>query len=99
LQQFEQLLALAEAKTNGACMTGTALIEQYYGRIAAAGHGRWDNTALIVCWRGIERRALRLALAEHDAKAVPAAQPVHGEVVLIDRRNLPHARLLRQPDE
>jgi 3-hydroxyisobutyrate dehydrogenase-like beta-hydroxyacid dehydrogenase len=40
-------IALAEAKTNGAFLPGTALIEQYYGRISAAGHGRWDNTALI----------------------------------------------------
>ncbi len=40
-------IALAEAKKNGAHMPGTALIEQYYGRISAAGHGRWDNTALI----------------------------------------------------
>jgi len=40
-------IALAEAKQNGAYMPGTALVEQYYGRISAAGHGRWDNTALI----------------------------------------------------
>jgi len=40
-------IALAEAKSNGAPLPGTALIEQYYGRINAAGHGRWDNTALI----------------------------------------------------
>jgi len=40
-------IALAEAKKNGAQMPGTALIEQYYGRISAQGHGRWDNTALM----------------------------------------------------
>jgi 3-hydroxyisobutyrate dehydrogenase-like beta-hydroxyacid dehydrogenase len=40
-------IALTEAKRNGAHMPGTALIEQYYGRLCAAGHGRWDNTALI----------------------------------------------------
>jgi 3-hydroxyisobutyrate dehydrogenase-like beta-hydroxyacid dehydrogenase len=40
-------IALAEAKKNGAHMPGTALIEQYYGRLSAAGQGRWDNTALI----------------------------------------------------
>jgi len=40
-------IALAEAKKNGAYMPGTALIEQYYGRISAAGHGRWDNTAIM----------------------------------------------------
>ena len=40
-------IALAEAKKNGAHMPGTALVEQYYGRISAAGHGRWDNTALM----------------------------------------------------
>jgi 3-hydroxyisobutyrate dehydrogenase-like beta-hydroxyacid dehydrogenase len=40
-------IALAEAKKNGAHMPGTSLIEQYYGRISAAGHGRWDNTAIM----------------------------------------------------
>jgi 3-hydroxyisobutyrate dehydrogenase-like beta-hydroxyacid dehydrogenase len=40
-------IALAEAKKNGSFMPGTALIEQYYGRISAGGHGRWDNTALM----------------------------------------------------
>ncbi|HUJ87038.1 MAG TPA: NAD(P)-dependent oxidoreductase [Burkholderiales bacterium] len=40
-------IALAEAKKNGSFMPGTALIEQYYGRINARGGGRWDNTALI----------------------------------------------------
>ena len=40
-------IALAEAKKNGSHMPVTALIEQYFGRISAAGHGRWDNTALM----------------------------------------------------
>jgi 3-hydroxyisobutyrate dehydrogenase-like beta-hydroxyacid dehydrogenase len=40
-------IALAEAKKNGSHMPGTALIEQYYGRISARGQGRWDNTALM----------------------------------------------------
>jgi 3-hydroxyisobutyrate dehydrogenase-like beta-hydroxyacid dehydrogenase len=40
-------IALAEAKKNGAALPGTALIEQYYGRLNARGAGRWDNTALI----------------------------------------------------
>jgi 3-hydroxyisobutyrate dehydrogenase-like beta-hydroxyacid dehydrogenase len=40
-------IALAEAKKNGSFMPGTALIEQYYGRVNARGGGRWDNTALI----------------------------------------------------
>jgi 3-hydroxyisobutyrate dehydrogenase len=40
-------IALAEAKKNGSMMPGTALIEQYYGRISTRGGGRWDNTALI----------------------------------------------------
>jgi 3-hydroxyisobutyrate dehydrogenase len=40
-------IALAEAKKNGASLPNTALIEQYYGRICARGHGRWDNTALM----------------------------------------------------
>ena len=40
-------IALAEARKNGAHMPGTAVIEQYYGRISAQGHGRWDNTALM----------------------------------------------------
>jgi len=45
-------IALAEAKKNGAHMPGTALIEQYYGRISAAGHGRWDNTAIMDLLKG-----------------------------------------------
>jgi 3-hydroxyisobutyrate dehydrogenase-like beta-hydroxyacid dehydrogenase len=40
-------IALAEAKKNGSYMPGTALIEQYFGRLSTAGRGRWDNTALI----------------------------------------------------
>ncbi len=40
-------IALQEAKKNGAPLPNTALIEQYYGRICARGHGRWDNTALM----------------------------------------------------
>ncbi len=40
-------IALAEAKKNGSHMPATALVEQFYGRISAAGHGRWDNTALM----------------------------------------------------
>jgi len=40
-------IALAEAKKNGAPLPGTALIEQYFGRLNARGAGRWDNTALI----------------------------------------------------
>ena len=45
-------IALAEAKKNGAYMPGTAVIEQYYGRLSAAGHGRWDNTALMNLLKG-----------------------------------------------
>jgi 3-hydroxyisobutyrate dehydrogenase-like beta-hydroxyacid dehydrogenase len=45
-------IALAEAKKNGAHMPGTAVIEQYYGRISAQGHGRWDNTALMDLLKG-----------------------------------------------
>ena len=40
-------IALAEAKKNGSHMPVTALVEQYFGRISAAGHGRWYNTALM----------------------------------------------------
>ncbi|MFY9314999.1 MAG: NAD(P)-dependent oxidoreductase [Burkholderiales bacterium] len=40
-------ITLAEAKRNGAHLPGTALIEQYYGRICSRGDGRWDNTALM----------------------------------------------------
>ena len=45
-------IALAEAKKNGAFMPGTAVIEQYYGRLSEAGRGRWDNTALITLLKG-----------------------------------------------
>jgi 3-hydroxyisobutyrate dehydrogenase-like beta-hydroxyacid dehydrogenase len=40
-------IALAEAKKNGAHMPGTAVIEQYFGRLSTQGKGRWDNTALM----------------------------------------------------
>ena len=45
-------IALAEAKKNGSHMPVTALIEQYFGRISDAGHGRWDNTALMDLLKG-----------------------------------------------
>jgi 3-hydroxyisobutyrate dehydrogenase len=45
-------IALAEAKKNGSYMPVTALIEQYFGRVSAAGHGRWDNTALMSLLKG-----------------------------------------------
>jgi 3-hydroxyisobutyrate dehydrogenase len=45
-------IALAEAKKNGSFMPGTALIEQFYGRLSAGGRGRWDNTALMTLLKG-----------------------------------------------
>ena len=40
-------IALAEAKSNGASLPLTAIIEQFYGQLHEQGSGRWDNTALI----------------------------------------------------
>jgi 3-hydroxyisobutyrate dehydrogenase-like beta-hydroxyacid dehydrogenase len=40
-------IALAEAKSNGAPLPLTAIIEQFYGQLHERGAGRWDNTALI----------------------------------------------------
>ncbi len=40
-------IALAEAKSNGAALPLTAVIEQFYGQLHERGSGRWDNTALI----------------------------------------------------
>ena len=37
----------AEAKSNGASLPLTAIIEQFYGQLHERGGGRWDNTALI----------------------------------------------------
>jgi 3-hydroxyisobutyrate dehydrogenase len=40
-------MAIAEARTNGAVLPGTALVDQFYARIQARGGGRWDTSSLI----------------------------------------------------
>jgi 3-hydroxyisobutyrate dehydrogenase-like beta-hydroxyacid dehydrogenase len=40
-------IAIAEARTNGAALPVTALIDQFYARIQAGGGGRWDSSSLI----------------------------------------------------
>jgi 3-hydroxyisobutyrate dehydrogenase-like beta-hydroxyacid dehydrogenase len=40
-------MAIAEARTNGAGLPATALVDQFYARIQARGGGRWDTSSLI----------------------------------------------------
>src|SRR6266705_6785603 len=40
-------MAMAEARSNGAALPMTALIDQFYARIQARGGGRWDTSSLI----------------------------------------------------
>ncbi len=40
-------MAIAEARSNGAALPMTALIDQFYARLQARGGGRWDTSSLI----------------------------------------------------
>jgi 3-hydroxyisobutyrate dehydrogenase len=40
-------ICLAEARTNGAALPATALVDQFYARVQAIGGGRWDTSSLI----------------------------------------------------
>ncbi len=40
-------ICLDEAKTNGAALPVTALVDQFYGDVQAMGGGRWDTSSLI----------------------------------------------------
>ena len=40
-------IALAEARSNGALLPATALIDQFYAEITAMGGSRWDTSSLI----------------------------------------------------
>ena len=40
-------LCLAEARTKGAALPVTALVDQFYARVQARGGGRWDTSSLI----------------------------------------------------
>lgn len=40
-------MAIAEAKSNGAGLPVTALVDQFYARIQARGGGRWDTSSLV----------------------------------------------------
>ncbi|HEV2979583.1 MAG TPA: NAD(P)-dependent oxidoreductase [Casimicrobiaceae bacterium] len=40
-------MAIAEARSNGAELPVTALVDQFYARIQARGGGRWDTSSLI----------------------------------------------------
>ena len=42
----------AEARSNGAALPVTALVDQFYARIQAQGGGRWDTSSLIRLLRG-----------------------------------------------
>ena len=40
-------ICLAEARSNGAALPGTALVDQFYARVQAMGGGRWDTSSLL----------------------------------------------------
>ena len=40
-------LCLAEARTKGAALPVTALVDQFYARVQAQGGGRWDSSSLL----------------------------------------------------
>jgi 3-hydroxyisobutyrate dehydrogenase-like beta-hydroxyacid dehydrogenase len=40
-------LCLAEARTKGAALPVTAIVDQFYARVQAQGGGRWDSSSLI----------------------------------------------------
>jgi 3-hydroxyisobutyrate dehydrogenase len=40
-------ICLDEARSNGAALPVTAVLDQFYGRIQARGGGRWDTSSLI----------------------------------------------------
>jgi len=40
-------IALAEARTNGALLPVTALVNQFYAQVAAMGGKRWDTSSLL----------------------------------------------------
>jgi 3-hydroxyisobutyrate dehydrogenase-like beta-hydroxyacid dehydrogenase len=40
-------ICLAEARTNGAALPATALVDQFYARVQAKGGNRWDTSSLI----------------------------------------------------
>ncbi len=40
-------ICLAEARTNGAALPVTAIVDQFYARLQARGGGRWDTSSLI----------------------------------------------------
>lgn len=45
-------ICLDEAKTNGARLPVTALVDQFYGEIQDMGGGRWDTSSLVARLRG-----------------------------------------------
>ncbi|HEX4522953.1 MAG TPA: NAD(P)-dependent oxidoreductase [Casimicrobiaceae bacterium] len=45
-------ICTAEARSNGAALPVTALVDQFYARIQAQGGGRWDTSSLIRLLRG-----------------------------------------------
>jgi 3-hydroxyisobutyrate dehydrogenase len=40
-------ICLAEARSNGALLPVTALVDQFYAKIQQKGGGRWDTSSLI----------------------------------------------------
>ena len=40
-------IAIEEARSNGARLPLTALVDQFYGEVQALGGGRWDTSSLL----------------------------------------------------
>ena len=40
-------ICMDEARTNGAALPATALVDQFYARVQARGGSRWDTSSLI----------------------------------------------------
>jgi len=40
-------IALTEARSNGALLPATAVVDQFYAQVAAMGGSRWDTSSLI----------------------------------------------------
>ena len=47
-------ICLDEARGNGALLPVTALVDEFYARLQAAGGGRWDTSSLIRLLRDSE---------------------------------------------
>jgi 3-hydroxyisobutyrate dehydrogenase len=49
-------ICLSEARRNGATLPVTALVDQFYGQVQAAGGGRWDTSSLLRALQASRKR-------------------------------------------